>query len=158
MHRFPESNHFTFFKGSVSLKTATVLSFPAQVINVSLRFALVVLMLALQSSWWAPIEFAYIINIVFWWSHGRTLGLCVQYPSVHCKHHHMAGVSLPMICMWFVRYTPVELSGFSRLSHNSGLSVFWPDFSWCCWFWACKECRPLASLSSWLAHLRVHPY
>lgn len=79
---------------------------------------------------------------------------CVQYLLVHGKHH-IVGVPLPMICMWFVRYTLVGLSGFSRLSHNHGLSVFWPDFSWCCWFRECKECRPLASLSSLLAPLRV---
>lgn len=70
-------------------------------------------------------------NASFWWNHGKILRfLC---PISFGSWQTLQGWrSIALICMWFMRYTPVGLSGFSRLSHNRGFSVFWPDFSWCC--------------------------
>lgn len=74
--------------------------------------------------------------------------LSPKYPSGYCNFHHVIGLLLPRICVWFVRYTSMKSSRLSRLSHNHGLWCFWPGFSCGCWFRAHEGCSPVAALPS----------
>lgn len=76
-----KSPHFLGLRGVFLSKQLLCCPALLWVINVSLLFPLAVLILALQSAWCAPIEFAYIIHIGFWWNHGKTLRLLCPISS-----------------------------------------------------------------------------